>query len=80
VPADRRLLDVLFDAGVHVMTSCAEGTRGTCETAVPSGEPDHRDAVFTADERDANDRMMVCVSRCRSSQLVLELQTCCYNI
>jgi ferredoxin-NADP reductase len=73
VPADRRLLDVLFDAGVHVMTSCEEGTCGTCETAVLAGEPDHRDVILTPEEQAANDRMMVCVSRCRSPRLVLDL-------
>ncbi|MEV6898947.1 PDR/VanB family oxidoreductase [Amycolatopsis sp. NPDC051372] len=73
VPADRRLLDVLWDSGVNVMTSCEEGTCGTCETAVLAGEPDHRDSVLSPEERAANDRIIVCVSRARSCRLVLDL-------
>ncbi len=32
VPADRSVLDVLEDAGVDILSSCREGTCGTCET------------------------------------------------
>ncbi|WP_326837525.1 PDR/VanB family oxidoreductase [Amycolatopsis rhabdoformis] len=73
VPADRRLLDVLLEAGVDVMTSCEEGTCGTCETAVLGGVPEHRDSVLTTDEQDAGDRLIVCVSRSRTPRLVLDL-------
>ncbi|WP_326837543.1 PDR/VanB family oxidoreductase [Amycolatopsis rhabdoformis] len=73
VPAERSLLDVLLEHGVDVLTSCEEGTCGTCETPVLAGEPDHRDSILTADEQAANDRMLVCVSRCRSARLVLDL-------
>lgn len=43
VPPDRSILDVAEDAGVGVLSSCTEGTCGTCETAVLGGLPDHRD-------------------------------------
>lgn len=73
VPGDRTLLDVLRDAGVDVLTSCEEGTCGSCETGVLRGEPDHRDSVLTDEERAQGDRLMVCVSRSRTPLLTLDL-------
>jgi cytochrome P450/ferredoxin-NADP reductase len=73
VPPDRSILSVVEEAGVGVLSSCAEGTCGTCETAVLDGEPDHRDSVLSDEERQANDCMMICVSRSCSGRLVLDL-------
>jgi ferredoxin-NADP reductase len=73
VPPDRSILDVVDEAGVGVLSSCAEGTCGTCETPVLDGEPDHRDSVLDEDERQAGACMMICVSRSRSPRLVLDL-------
>jgi len=73
VPPDRSILDVVEEAGVHVLSSCNEGTCGTCETGVLEGEPDHRDSVLTAEEQKANDCMMICVSRSCGARLVLDL-------
>lgn len=73
VPADRSILDVVEESGVPVLSSCQEGTCGTCETVVLSGKPDHRDSVLTDDEREAGDTLMICVSRSSSSRLVLDL-------
>ena len=72
-PPDRSILDVIEDAGIGVLGSCQEGTCGTCEHIVLDGDPDHRDSVLSASERAANDAMMVCVSRCRSDRLILDL-------
>jgi ferredoxin-NADP reductase len=73
VPPDRSVLSVVEEAGVGVLSSCAEGTCGTCETAVLDGVPDHRDSVLSPDERETNDCMMICVSRARTDRLVLDL-------
>jgi cytochrome P450/ferredoxin-NADP reductase len=73
VPPDRSVLSVVEEAGVGVLSSCAEGTCGTCETAVLDGVPDHRDSVLGPEEREANDCMMICVSRARTDRLVLDL-------
>ncbi|MET8851256.1 PDR/VanB family oxidoreductase [Amycolatopsis sp. NPDC004625] len=73
VPADRSILEVVEAAGLSVLSSCREGTCGTCETGVLGGEPDHRDAVLTAQERAENEVMMLCVSRSCSPRLVLDL-------
>jgi len=73
VPPDRSVLRTLEEAGVQVLSSCREGTCGTCETTVLAGVPDHRDSLLTDDERAACDTMMICVSRSRSPRLVLDL-------
>jgi len=73
VPAERSILDVLWDAGVEILSSCGEGTCGTCEVKVIAGTPEHRDAVLTDDEQEANDAMMICVSRSRTPRLVLDV-------
>ena len=73
VPPGRSLLDVLEEAGAAPLSSCREGTCGTCETGVIEGVVDHRDALLTADERAAHDTMFVCVSRAACPRLVLDL-------
>ncbi|MGK2853495.1 MAG: PDR/VanB family oxidoreductase [Microbacteriaceae bacterium] len=73
VPEDRSILEVVEEAGVFVLSSCREGTCGTCETAVIDGEVDHRDSILSADEQRMNDRMMICVSRSACPRLTLEL-------
>ena len=73
VPADRSILDVVEEWGIQVLSSCQEGTCGTCETGVLEGVPDHRDSVLTDDEQAVNDTMMICVSRSCSARLVLDL-------
>lgn len=73
VPARRTILEVAEASGVVALSSCREGTCGTCETGVVSGEVDHRDSVLTPQERAENESMMICVSRCAGERLVLEL-------
>ncbi|MGK5113385.1 MULTISPECIES: PDR/VanB family oxidoreductase [unclassified Geodermatophilus] len=73
VGPDESVLEALEAAGVDVPSSCAEGICGTCETTVLSGEVDHRDFLLTPEEHEAAGTMMVCVSRCRGRELVLEL-------
>jgi ferredoxin len=73
VPPDRSILEVCQEAGLDMPASCREGICGTCETAVLDGVPDHRDSVLSDAERESGDFMMLCVSRCRSARLVLDL-------
>lgn len=73
VPPDRTVFDVVREAGVSVLGSCLEGICGTCETEVVDGEIDHRDSVLDDDERATGETMMICVSRCRSARLTLDL-------
>jgi ferredoxin-NADP reductase len=73
VPPDRSAFHVVQDAGVSILGSCHEGICGTCEQVVLEGEVDHRDSILSDDERAQNDSMMICVSRCRSDRLTLDL-------
>ncbi|MGI8331995.1 PDR/VanB family oxidoreductase [Actinomadura scrupuli] len=67
------VLRAVEEAGVAVLSSCREGTCGTCETTVLEGVPEHRDSVLTGEERDTREFMMICVSRARGPRLVLDL-------
>jgi ferredoxin-NADP reductase len=73
VPPDKSVLTVIREAGVSVLASCLEGVCGTCETEVIDGDVDHRDSVLNEEEQASNEYMMVCVSRCRSPRLTLNL-------
>jgi ferredoxin-NADP reductase len=73
VPVDRSILSVVEEAGVGVLSSCGEGTCGTCETGVLEGTPDHRDSVLDPTQRAVGDCMMICVSRSCTPRLVLDL-------
>jgi cytochrome P450/ferredoxin-NADP reductase len=71
IPPERSILSVVEEAGVGALSSCREGTCGTCEVRVLEGVPDHRDSVLDRDEREANDCMMICISRACTPRLVL---------
>ncbi|WP_425472846.1 PDR/VanB family oxidoreductase [Streptomyces botrytidirepellens] len=67
------VLEAVRRAGADVLSSCEQGTCGTCLTPVLEGRPDHRDSVLTDQQRRANDCMFVCVSRSCGDRLVLDL-------
>lgn len=73
VPAGTSILDTLEDAGVPVMSSCQEGTCGTCEVPVLEGLPEHRDSILTPAEQKTNETMFICVSRSLSAVLRLDV-------
>lgn len=71
VPAGQTILDALRGEGRRLPSSCESGVCGTCKTRLLEGEADHRDLVLRPDE--LRDWIMLCVSRARSEELVLEL-------
>ena len=73
VPPGTSILQAVRDAGLDVRPPCADGLCGTCETRILDGEPDHRDALLTAEERAFGDTMLICVSGARTPRLVLDL-------
>ncbi|MCV7348469.1 PDR/VanB family oxidoreductase [Mycolicibacterium rhodesiae] len=73
VAQDQSIYQACEIAGVDVLGSCMEGVCGTCESDIIEGELDHRDSVLNDAEQDANETMMICVSRARSQRLVLDL-------
>ncbi|MEV0403155.1 PDR/VanB family oxidoreductase [Actinoallomurus sp. NPDC050550] len=73
VTPDVSVLEAVRRAGADVLSSCEQGTCGTCLTPVLDGRPDHRDSVLADHERAANDCMLLCVSRSCGDRLVLDL-------
>lgn len=73
VDPEETVLDAIRKVIADMPSSCEEGFCGTCETRVLSGEIDHRDQILSQSERDANESMFVCVSRAKSSKIVLDL-------
>ncbi len=71
VPAEKSIVEVLWDNGFDVDTSCESGLCATCMTVYTEGEPDHQDSVLDDEER--NKYLCVCVSRSNSPLLVLDL-------
>jgi phthalate 4,5-dioxygenase reductase subunit len=70
VPVGTTILEALRAHGLDVPSSCESGTCGTCRTKLISGEADHRDLVLSEHEHANN--IMVCVSRARSDELVID--------
>ncbi|WP_213992685.1 PDR/VanB family oxidoreductase [Sodalis sp. dw_96] len=73
VSANQTIADALNDAGVNVEISCGQGLCGTCLAGVKDGIPDHRDEYLSADEKAANNKILLCCSRALSSTLVIDL-------
>ena len=71
VAANQSILDALRANGHLVPSSCESGTCGSCRTRLVAGEAEHRDFVLGEDEQASE--IMVCVSRARSAELVLDL-------
>lgn len=71
VPVGQSILEALRAHGGTAPSSCESGTCGTCRTGLLVGEADHRDMVLLEDEKAT--QIMICVSRSKSSRLVLDL-------
>jgi phthalate 4,5-dioxygenase reductase subunit len=71
VPVGTSILERLRAAGYEQRSSCESGSCGTCRTGLLAGEAEHRDFVLTEQERAG--AIMICVSRARSAELVLDL-------
>lgn len=70
VPPSKTILEVLRERGHEAPSSCESGTCGTCRTGLLEGEADHRDLVLT--ERERGNNIMICVSRAKSQQIVID--------
>ena len=70
VGAHQSILEALRTHGLDVPSSCESGTCGTCRTRLVEGVAEHRDLVLS--EAEHADSIMVCVSRARSPELVID--------
>lgn len=73
VDENETLLDALESHAVDVDSLCRGGACGFCKTRVIEGFPDHRDFYLSSEEKDSNQYIMPCVSRCRSESITLDL-------
>jgi ferredoxin-NADP reductase len=73
IPEGKKILEVLYEAGIDVDYSCELGICGACETRVISGIPDHRDSVLSEEEQAANTKVMICCAGCKTERLVLDM-------
>ena len=73
IPPGKKVLEVLFDAGVDVDYSCELGICGACETKVISGIPVHHDSVLSEEEQATNEKVMICCCGCKTERLVLDM-------
>jgi ferredoxin-NADP reductase len=73
ISKDQSILEVAKSMGIEVISSCKEGTCGSCETPIISGTPVHRDSVLSDKERSEGKCMMICISRSSSEVLELDL-------
>lgn len=73
VDTGRTVLEALREVIPDLPSSCEEGVCGTCETRVLGGIPEHHDQILTDAEREEGDCMFICVSRSKTSKLVLDL-------
>lgn len=71
VPVGQSILGALRAHGCNTAASCESGTCGTCRTGLLQGQADHRDMVLMPEEMES--QIMVCVSRAKSAELVLDL-------
>lgn len=71
VPPGVSILEALRRRGCVVPSSCESGTCGTCRTTLLAGLADHRDFVLDDDEQET--QIMICVSRAKSAELVLDV-------
>lgn len=71
VPGDSSVLAAVRAELPNTPYSCEQGWCGTCQQTVLEGEIDHRDDLLTDSER--GDSMLICVSRCRGTRLVLDM-------
>jgi ferredoxin-NADP reductase len=73
IPEGKKILEVLYEAGVDVDYSCELGICGECVTRVISGVPEHHDSVLSEEEQASNERVMICCCGSKSERLVLDM-------
>jgi vanillate O-demethylase ferredoxin subunit len=73
VSARQSMLQALSASGVQIASSCGAGICGSCLVTVVDGQVDHRDGFLSAEEKQNNDMMCVCVSRALGPELAVDL-------
>jgi len=71
VSAGLSILQALRSHDIDVPASCEAGICGSCRTRYTEGVVVHKDLILNAEQRKSE--MLICVSRCSSDHLTLEL-------
>ncbi len=71
IPPGETIIEVLRRHDIAVKTSCELGYCGACLTRYRAGEPDHRDQILSAKDRERY--VLICCSRAKSAVLELDL-------
>jgi ferredoxin-NADP reductase len=71
IPPGETIIDVLRRHDVPVRASCELGYCGACLTPYRTGEPDHRDQILSANDRERY--VLICCSRANTPILELDL-------
>lgn len=69
IPADKSILEVLWDNDIEVMHACEEGWCGNCVVDYLGGGVDHRDEVLDDSERES--KLQVCISRALPGEKII---------
>jgi len=72
VGREESLLNAMEAAGLAPPCLCRGGACGECKLPVLDGVPAHHDHYLSEAERAANNAIMICVSRAKTSELVLD--------
>jgi ferredoxin-NADP reductase len=72
VGREESLLDAMEAAGLTPPCLCRGGACGECKLTVLDGVPAHHDHYLSETERAANNAIMICVSRAKTTELVLD--------
>ena len=74
VAVDKTILEAMTEAGIEADSACEQGLCGTCEVVLLAGEADHRDQLMNDDQKSANDKIFICISRAKPGEkLILDL-------
>ncbi|WP_397475865.1 PDR/VanB family oxidoreductase [Pusillimonas sp.] len=69
----KTMLASLREAGIEMKSECEYGVCGWCAVKVLEGTPAHFDSYLTNAEKEANELVLPCVSRCKSKSIVLDI-------
>jgi ferredoxin-NADP reductase len=69
IPADKSILEVLWENDIEVMHACEEGWCGNCVVDYLGGGVDHRDEVL--DEEEQKTKIQVCISRALPGEKII---------
>ena len=74
VPQNQTMLEALEAAGVDMIYDCRRGECGLCALDIleMDGTVDHRDVLFSDEEKATNAKLCTCVSRVAGGRILVD--------